>query len=64
LLSQPDREQINLAAVLCAVSRRVGFALGDRSRLALARTRRARVVAADANWKRIEGFEIIAVRGD
>lgn len=59
-----DEEQANLAAELRPATRQLGLSLGDRSCLALARTRGARVAKADANWKKLEGFEIIAVRGD
>lgn len=59
-----DEEQANLAAALRPATRQLGLSLGDRSCLALARTRGARVATADANWKTLEGFEIIAVRGD
>lgn len=59
-----DEEQANLAAALRPATRELGLSLGDRCCLALARTRGARAATADANWKKLEGFEIIAVRGD
>jgi ribonuclease VapC len=57
-----DEEQANIAAALRPVTRSLGLSLGDRSCLALARKRSARVVTADANWKKLDGFDIVAVR--
>lgn len=59
-----DEEQAHLAAALRPVTRALGLSLGDRSCLALARVRRARVVTADSSWKKLEGFDVVAVRGD
>lgn len=59
-----DEEQANLAAALRPVTRQLGLSLGDRSCLALARIRHASVVTADASWKKLEGFDVVAVRGD
>jgi PIN domain nuclease of toxin-antitoxin system len=59
-----DEEQANLAAALRPVTRPLGLSLGDRSCLALAQLRGAGVVTADANWKKLDGFDVIAVRGD
>jgi ribonuclease VapC len=57
-----DEEQANLAAALRPVTKALGLSLGDRSCLALAQLHGARVVTADANWKKLDGFEVIAVR--
>lgn len=59
-----DEEQANRAAALRPVTRSLGLSLGDRSCLALAHVRSARIVTADSNWKKLEGFDVIAVRGD
>lgn len=59
-----DEEQAYLAAALRPRTRSLGLSLGDRSCLALAQVRGARVITADSNWKKIEGFEIFAVRDD
>ncbi len=59
-----DEVQANLAAALRPVTKSLGLSLGDRSCLALAQLRGARVVTADANWKKLDGFDVIAVRGD
>ncbi|HEV2702627.1 MAG TPA: type II toxin-antitoxin system VapC family toxin [Steroidobacteraceae bacterium] len=58
-----DEEQANIAASLRPATRPLGLSLGDRSCLALAQVRSARVVTADSNWKKLEGFEVLAVRG-
>ncbi len=58
-----DEEQASIAAALRPTTRPLGLSLGDRSCLALARVRGARVVTADSNWKKLAGFEILAVRG-
>lgn len=58
-----DEEQANIAASLRPATRPLGLSLGDRSCLALARVRSARVVTADSNWKKLEGCEVLAVRG-
>src|SRR5690606_14758971 len=58
-----DEKQANLAAALRPDTRALGLSLGARSCLALARIRGARVVTADANWKRLDGFDVVAVRG-
>lgn len=59
-----DEEQANLAAALRPATRALGLSLGDRCCLALAKLRDARVVTADSSWKKLEGFDVICVRGD
>jgi PIN domain nuclease of toxin-antitoxin system len=59
-----DEEQANMAATLRPATRALGLSLGDRSCLALAQLRGARVVTADANWKMLDGFDVIAVSGE
>ncbi len=58
-----DEEQANLAAALRPVTRSIALSLGDRSCLALAKVRAARVVTANPGWAKLEGFSVIVVRG-
>lgn len=57
-----DENQANLAAALRPVTRSLGLSLGDRCCLALAQHLKARVITADAAWKRLRGFDVVAVR--
>lgn len=59
-----DEEQANLAAALRPVTKSLGLSLGDRCCLALARVHGARVVTADSSWKGLDGFDVVAVRGE
>lgn len=59
-----DEAQATLAAALRPVTKPLGLSLGDRSCLALAQLRGARVVTADATWKKLGGFDVVAVRGE
>ncbi|MGH8147753.1 MAG: PIN domain-containing protein [Rhodanobacteraceae bacterium] len=57
-----DEAQANLAAELRPDTRKLGLSLGDRCCLALARLHAARVITADAAWRKLQGFDVIAVR--
>ncbi|HET8941614.1 MAG TPA: PIN domain-containing protein [Rudaea sp.] len=57
-----DETQANLAAALRPITRSLGLSLGDRCCLALAQHLKSRVITADATWKRLRGFEVVAVR--
>lgn len=57
-----DEVQANIAAGLRPTTRKLGLSLGDRCCLALARLHNARVITADATWREVPGFEVIAAR--
>lgn len=59
-----DEQQAHIATALRPATRALGLSLGDRCCLALSQLRGARVVTADASWKKLHGFDVIAVRGD
>jgi ribonuclease VapC len=58
-----DEDQAILAAALRPETKHLGLSLGDRCCLALAQMRRARVVTADSDWKKLRGFDVVVVRG-
>ena len=58
-----DETQANAAAALRPVTRALGLSLGDRCCLALAQMHAAPIITAYATWKKLKGFNIIAVRG-
>lgn len=58
-----DEAQAMVAAGLRSVTRKLGLSLGDRCCLALAKLHGARVVTADATWRGVHGFDVVAVRG-
>lgn len=50
-----DQQQAVTAGRLASITRKAGLSLGDRSCLALAKTRGAEVLTADRQWKQIAG---------
>ena len=50
------------AARLRPLTRALGLSLGDRCCLALAQSHSAPVVTADRQWKKVKGFEVVAIR--
>jgi PIN domain nuclease of toxin-antitoxin system len=57
-----DEAQANMAAALRPTTRKLGLSLGDRCCLALARLHGARAITADASWRQLRGFDVVAVR--
>lgn len=59
-----EADQACLTGELRQRTRMLGLSLGDRACLALARQRDLPAVTADAAWRRLEGFKVVAIRGD
>ena len=58
-----DRDQADAGGALRPITRAIGLSLGDRTCLALAKTRNAVAVTADQAWKMLDiGIEIEVVR--
>ncbi|MDN5874025.1 MAG: type II toxin-antitoxin system VapC family toxin [Sinobacteraceae bacterium] len=57
-----DAEQAHAAAALRPLTREFGLSLSDRCCLALAQLHDACVITADGNWRKVPGFDVVAIR--